>query len=65
MDVLIRARGLKRTYYRALVEVNALKGVDLDIRKGEFVAIMGPLWFGKIDAYEPARLSGQTHRRRI
>ena len=44
---LIKARKLKRFYQMGPIEVQALKGVDLDIRKGEFIAIMGPSGSGK------------------
>jgi len=42
-----RVRGLTKTYGRAGTEVHALRDVDLDIRRGEFTAIMGPSGSGK------------------
>ena len=44
---LIRLRGVSRVYGQGQAEVVALRGVDLDIRRGEFVAIMGPSGSGK------------------
>lgn len=45
--MLIEANGLKRTYDMGAVQVHALRGVDLEIEKGEFLAIMGPSGSGK------------------
>lgn len=44
---MIQARGLTKSYGQGGVQVSALRGVDIDIRKGEFVCIMGPSGSGK------------------
>jgi putative ABC transport system ATP-binding protein len=46
-DVLIRCAGLKRAYAMRGETVYALKGVDLEIFRGEYVSIMGPSGSGK------------------
>ncbi len=46
-DVVIRTTGLTRVYATGRTEVRALNGVDITIREGEFVAIMGASGSGK------------------
>ncbi len=46
-DVIIRAEDVKKRYALVGEEVWALKGITLDIRRGEFISIMGPSGSGK------------------
>lgn len=47
MEEVIRIRNLSKNYHTDAGEVNVLKGVDITIEKGDFVAIMGPSGSGK------------------
>jgi putative ABC transport system ATP-binding protein len=46
-DTIIRLRGVTKTYGEGATAFQALKGVDLDIDAGDFVAVMGPSGGGK------------------
>ncbi len=46
-DAIIQIRGLRKTYQTGKVSVEALRGVDLDVPAGEFLAIVGPSGSGK------------------
>jgi putative ABC transport system ATP-binding protein len=46
-DILIKAQKIIKTYKLPAEEINAVMDVDLEIRPGEFIAIMGPSGSGK------------------
>lgn len=46
-DAILQVKNLKKTYYTQKVATNILKGIDLEIEKGEFLCILGPSGCGK------------------
>ena len=44
---VIRTKGITKVYTETTVPVHALNGIDLDIKEGEFTAIVGPSGCGK------------------
>jgi putative ABC transport system ATP-binding protein len=70
-EVVFRARGLGKVYQSGDVQVQALQGVDLDIRRGEFIVLLGPSGSGKstllnilggLDAPSSGEVSFREHR---
>jgi putative ABC transport system ATP-binding protein len=46
-DIVIRTEAIAKTYVSGTNEVHAVRGIDLTVHKGEFVAIMGASGSGK------------------
>ncbi|MFW5828831.1 MAG: ABC transporter ATP-binding protein [Planctomycetota bacterium] len=46
-DVLVRAHDVKKTYVRGADITHAVKGVSIEIFRGEYVCVMGPSGSGK------------------
>ena len=46
-EALVRARSLHKVFHRGVERIDVLQGVDLDVRRGEFLALMGPSGSGK------------------
>jgi putative ABC transport system ATP-binding protein len=46
-EVLVEVRDVHKIYHRGAERIDVLDGLNLEIRKGEFVALMGPSGSGK------------------
>lgn len=45
--VLIQGKNIYKTFYKQDLEINVLKGIDIEIKEGEFIMLFGPSGCGK------------------
>jgi putative ABC transport system ATP-binding protein len=57
---MIKLRNLEKVYTTEEVETTALNNINLEIKEGEFVAIMGPSGCGKSTLVKHPRIVGQS-----
>lgn len=48
--VIVKLDGIEKIYKQGKIEVPALRGLDLEVRRGEFMALTGPSGSGKTTA---------------
>ena len=46
-EVLVRVKSVEKVFHRGSEEIHVLSGLDLEVPKGEFLALMGPSGSGK------------------
>ena len=61
---VVRVAGVRKTYESEGMPVRALRGVDLTVARGEFVAMMGPSGLRQVDPAQPGRRSRHARRGR-
>jgi len=59
----VKVSGLRKVYNEKGMPVDALRGVDLPVEKGEFLALVGPIGIRKDHPLKPHRRPGQTYGR--
>lgn len=47
MEALVQVRNVHKTFFRGGEKIDVLQGLDVDVAKGEFLALMGPSGSGK------------------
>ena len=47
METLVQVRDVHKTFFRGGEKIDVLQGLDVDVAKGEFLALMGPSGSGK------------------
>ena len=65
MTAIISLKDISKTYHNGDLAVEVLHGISLDIEAGEFVAIIGAIRLGQVDADEYSRLSRPADERRL
>ena len=49
-EIIVKLEDVHKVYQQGKIEVHALRGLDLEVRKGEFMALTGPSGSGKTTA---------------